>query len=256
MPYAQDARVTSMTMRKREREVTAPTVDVLAVGAHPDDAEIGCAGILLLAKRWGFKTGILDLTRGEASSRGTPAQREAETRDASEILGLSYRGCLQLKDTELVDSVPSAVAVAEVLRELQPSILLAPFPDDPHPDHVAAGQLTLRARFLSGVKSRSPNRPSRPKLFMWYPLQRFVSPTFALDITEVYETKRRAIEAHASQFSKTAKELGIVPVGIGDYLWHLESRSRFYGSLCDGRYGEVLIAPSTIPIKDLQGLLV
>ena len=230
------------------------SIDVLAVGAHPDDAEIGCGGLLCIAKTWEFTTGILDLTKGEAASRGTPEQRANETAAAAEILGLAYRESLGLRDTELMDSVLAASEIAAIIRNLRPRVILAPLPDDPHPDHVAAGQLVRRAAFLARIKSRGSGQPHAAGLLLYYPLQRYQDPTLALDITEVYETKRNAIEAHRSQFSKTAAELGIIPVGIGDYLWHLESRARFYGSLCGGKFGEVYVSPVPLVTSDLRSL--
>lgn len=231
-------------------------VDVLIFGAHPDDVECGVAGTALLLHQQSVKFAIVDLTKGEMGSRGTVEQRIREAEKAAEFLGASVRENLDLGDTALEDSLDSRRRVASVIRKYQPQIVLAPYWDDLHSDHVAAGEMVHNSVvYCSLAKLDDPNPPHKPQLFLYYLLHKYHQPTFIVDISDVFAKKVQAIQCYESQFSKTASEYGVVPVGIGDYLFHLESRNRYFGSLANIRFGEPLVSDQPLRLASLASLL-
>jgi bacillithiol biosynthesis deacetylase BshB1 len=228
---------------------TNSPVDVLIIGAHPDDIECGAAGIALVLKKRSIPFAIVDLTKGEMGSRGTTEQRLEEAQKSAKFLGACSRETLDLGDTTLTDSVESRQLIARVVRKYRPQLVLAPYWEDLHNDHAAAGLIVRHSKiYCSLSKLADSNPPHRPQQFLYYLLHNFYSPTFVVDISDVFTDKIRAIQCYQSQFSKTAAEYGVVPVGIGDYLFHIESRSRYFGSLINVRFGEPLIADQPIKI--------
>ncbi len=226
-------------------------VDVLLFGAHPDDVEWGAGGIALRLQQRGISFAIVDLTRGEMGSRGTPAEREEEARQAADFLGGVPRENLDMPDCSLVDTPQARQRIASVIRQYRPVIVLAPYWKDRHPDHVAAG-LTVRNAALSCTlkKSESPFAPHKPRNFLYYLLHHFGRPSIVVDISDIYERKIQLLRLHAPQFSRTAQEFGVLPQGSGDYLFGLESRDRFFGSLIGARHGEALVSDRPIAIRD------
>ncbi len=231
-------------------------VDVLFFGAHPDDVEWGAGGIALLLKDKGVSFGIVDLTNGEMGSRGTQAERETEARDAAEFMGANLRECLAMPDTRLADTPQARQDVANVIRQHRPALVLAPFWEDRHPDHVAAGMMVRNCALQCALKkSDSPYPPHKPLAFLFYMLHHFTHPTFVVNISDVYQRKLALLRLHASQFSKTAEEAGLLALGLGDYLFGLESRDRFFGSLIGQKHGEALISDRPIALGNLNQLL-
>jgi len=150
-------------------------VDVLAIGAHPDDVELHAAGTLLRLAALGYSTGIVDLTRGELATRGTPEERAAESAAAALELGLSHRSQLDLGDGHLADTLASRTAVAAVLRQLRPRLVLTHHRDQPHPDHTAAADIVGAAVYLAGLVRWHPSAdasPHRPTTLLSFGLAR------------------------------------------------------------------------------------
>jgi len=231
-------------------------IDVLIFGAHPDDVECGIGGTALLFHEQSITFTIVDLTKGEMGSRGTADQRIREAEKAAELLGAARRENLDLGDTALEDSLDSRRRVASVIRKYKPQLVLAPFWDDLHTDHIAAGLMIRNsAVYCSSAKFDDPNPPHKPQLVLYYLLHKYHPPTFIVDISDVYPQKVQAIQCYESQFSKTASEYGVVPVGIGDYLFHLESRNRYFGSLANVRFGEPLVSDQPLRLEGFAGLL-
>jgi bacillithiol biosynthesis deacetylase BshB1 len=217
-------------------------VDALFFGAHPDDVEWGAGGIALLLQQKKVSFAIVDLTRGEMGSRGTPEERYDEALRAADFLGGAARENLGLPDGGLVDSPSTRRQIAEVIRQYQPSLVLAPYWRDRHPDHTAAGRMVRNsALYCTLKKSGCSHAPHKPRAFLYYLLHDFVAPSFVVDISAIYARKLELLKLHESQFAKTAEEFGVVPHGLGDYLYGLESRDRFLGSLIGVRHGEALI---------------
>jgi N-acetylglucosamine malate deacetylase 1 len=221
-------------------------LDLLALAAHPDDAEAGCGGTLARAVADGRTVGIADLTAGELSTHGDPATRTAERDRASQILGLAVRVGLGLPDGGLEDSAAHRDALTELLRELRPRVLLAPYPQDRHPDHAAAGTLARATAFLAGVGRYRPGRePHRPAVVYHYMLHHPFTPSFVVDVGPVWERRAAAVAAYDSQFGGAAADARTAIAG-GTFLELLDARARFYGAMIGADRGEPFWSPGPI----------
>jgi bacillithiol biosynthesis deacetylase BshB1 len=223
-------------------------VDILLFGAHPDDVEWGAGGTVLKLQATGASFGIVDLTRGEMGSRGTAEERDQEAEDAASSMGARFRENLGLPDCGVVDSAENRKQIASVIRRWRPKLVLAPYWTDRHPDHAAAGNLIRNAAIYCTLKkSGDPNPPHKPSAYLYYLLHHFTQPGMVVNISEVYHRKLELLRMHASQFSKTAEGFGLLPLGMNDYLYGLESRDRFFGSLIGVHHGEAFV--SEVPLK-------
>jgi N-acetylglucosamine malate deacetylase 1 len=223
-------------------------VDILLFGAHPDDVEWGAGGTLLNLQRTGTSFGIVDLTRGEMGSRGTAEERDKEAYDAAEWMGARFRANLGLPDCGIIDTVENRKLIASVIRKWHPKLVLAPYWTDRHPDYAATGNLIRNAAIYCTLKKSSdPNPPHKPSAYLHYLLHHFTQPGIVVDISDVYPSKLELLRMHASQFSKTAEGFGVLPIGMNDYLFGLESRDRFFGSLIGVHHGEAFV--SEVPLK-------
>jgi len=232
--------------------VSALPVDILAFGAHPDDVEMCVGGLLIKMKKQGYRTGIVDLTRGEMGSRGTPLIRAQEAAEASRILEVDVRENLDLGDTRLAASYENVLAAARIIRKLRPSIILTSYLEDWHPDHAVAGKLVQQAFFQTRLVNLDLGFPPHyPRQIYYYPCHQPLIPTFVVDITSEFPRKMEAVSAYRSQISP-AKE-GEHPrrtIGISDYSFHLESRCRYFGSLINVKYGEALWVERPLKLDD------
>src|SRR5579862_3953105 len=165
-------------------------VDVLLIGAHPDDVEWGAGGIALLLRNSKISFAILDLTDGEMGSRGTPEERKVEAAMAAEFMVASARESLHLADCGLADAPEHRRRIASVIRRFRPKIVLAPLWEDRHPDHAAAGLLVRNSQlYCTLAKLDDPNPPHKPGAFLFYPLHQVVQPSFVVDTTAVFPDK-------------------------------------------------------------------
>ena len=233
-------------------------LDLLAIAAHSDDAELSCGGTLVAASRQGYRVGILDLTAGEMGSRGTPAIRRAEALHAAGILGVSWREVLGLPDAGITNSDDARQRVAAILRQLRPTIVIAPAPPPygRHPDHRAAAELIRDAAFLAGLrKYASESEPHRPRKILHTIAYRedYVKPTFVVDISDVFDTKVAAIQSYASQFEGATQAGEVYPTGeaLLDVVRH---QAAHYGSLIRCRYGEPFFTTETMRVDDIAAL--
>jgi bacillithiol biosynthesis deacetylase BshB1 len=226
-------------------------VDIVFFGAHPDDVEWGVGGTaLLLREKLSFA--IMDLTDGEMGSRGTPEERKVEAAAAAEFLGAKVRESLQLPDCGLVDSPENRRRIASVVRRLRPRMVVAPYWQDRHPDHAAAGLMVRNSQLYCTLKkSDDPHPPHKPDAFLFYPLHKLEQPSFFVDTSPVFERKLELLRIHRSQFAKTAQEFGVLAHGVSDYLFGLESRDRYMGSLIGAHFGEALIADQPVALRSL-----
>jgi bacillithiol biosynthesis deacetylase BshB1 len=238
-----------MTEDKQNQLKSDPSpVDILIFGAHPDDVEWGAGGTLLTLKAAGTSFGIVDLTRGEMGSRGTSEERTEEAEEAAAWMVARFRESLGLPDGGVLDSVESRNKIAIVIRRSSPKLVLAPYWEDRHPDHAATGHLVRNAAvYCTLKKSNDPNPPHKPSAYLYYLLHHFTHPGMVVDISDVYHRKLELLRMHASQFSKTAEGFGVLPLGMNDYLFGLESRDRFFGSLIGVHHGEAFV--SEVPLK-------
>jgi bacillithiol biosynthesis deacetylase BshB1 len=221
------------------------TVDILAIGAHPDDAEVGCAGLLLKAKARGLRTGILVLTQGEMGAFGDRETRVAEAEAAAAILGVDAFRILDMPDARLEPSYDNAVRTTQVIKELRPRLVLTPHFEDHHPDHKVVPQLVEQACYLATRQTVCPEHevliPQPQHLTFPMSFQRASRPTFVLDITNVYGTKQKALQAHGSQY--------------GPILFAVEIVARYYGMMITAAYGEGFINNGTIRLTDDLAIL-
>jgi bacillithiol biosynthesis deacetylase BshB1 len=223
------------------------------IAAHPDDAEISVGGTILRLVDAGRAVGVLDLTRGEMGSRGANASRDAETAAATELLGLAWRGNLDLPDGRVVADVAGRERVAALLRELAPDLVLAHHTDDLHPDHAACGRLAREGWYLSGLRKlaalASGGPPARrPARLLHFPGHLPIDPTYVVDVTGVWARKVAAIRAYATQLAPAhAGDKGDHFLFGADILARAEARARYWGERIGAAVGEPLLHVGALP---------
>jgi bacillithiol biosynthesis deacetylase BshB1 len=230
-----------------------PELDYLVVAPHPDDAELGAGGAILLLKSEGASVGVLDLTDGEPTPHGSPEIRRRETEAATAILGLDWRGNLGLPNRSLVNDLDARRRLAAVFRELRPRYLFAPYWDDAHPDHVAASALVDAARFWAKLtKTDLPGAPHYPGRIFYYfsvHLRLHPAPSFVLDVTRFHEAKMRALACYRSQFIDGR------PTTPPTLLDDLRDRARYWGWAIGAGHGEPFVCRESIGLRGLRDLL-
>jgi bacillithiol biosynthesis deacetylase BshB1 len=230
---------------------------VLAVGAHPDDVELGCGGLVARLATSGRVVGILDLTAGELGTRGDIELRRREAEAAAVALGVAWRSCLGLPDGGLDPTAKAQrAAVVQALRAAAPRVMLLPHLDDPHPDHAAAAELLRSAAFLAGVArwGGELGPPSRPRLLLAYPGPRQVLTTgVIIEVGSGYAAKRAALAAHRSQFDPATGPP--THLASGHYLAAVEGRDRATGNLIGCELAEGFGAVGPLAADELAWLL-
>jgi bacillithiol biosynthesis deacetylase BshB1 len=240
-----------------DRPAPEAPLDVLAVGAHPDDVEISCGGTLALATTQGYSVGILDLTRGELSTNGTPEIRAAEGVEAARALGVSGRWNAGLPDGGINSHDDGQTRqIAGWIRALRPSIVLVHFPRDRHPDHVEASLLLDRAGYLAGLRRYAAEGESfRPSARYHYASRVGFAPSFVVDVTEAWERKRVAILAHRSQVLREAAGARETALNDPSFIGRIEARAMHYGGMIGVRFGEPFHSEIPMGVQDLSGLI-
>jgi N-acetylglucosamine malate deacetylase 1 len=231
-------------------------IDLLAIAAHPDDAELTSGGTLLRMAAEGYATGILDLTRGETGTRGTPEKRLREAHAAGKILKVKVRRNLGLPDARLRVCDEYKQAVAEVIRELRPRTVILPYWDGRHPDHNAAAALGYEGCFIAGLKNYAMNGEAhRPFKVLYAAAYEGARPTFAVDITKFYDQRRRAILAYKSQFSPPKSERGgRVFLPLDELEERMSLQARHYGRMIDVKYAEAYVVKEIMEVDDVVNL--
>lgn len=233
--------------------------DVLAVFAHPDDAELSCGGALAKSADAGQRVGILDLTAGEMGSQGTPELRAREAEQAAAILGVSMRRCLGLPDSRLENTHEARVALAGVLRELRPRVVVTHWRVGRHRDHRLACEIVRDACFLSALrKLEAPGDPFRPLKLVYATAFREDAgpPSFVIDVTAHIDRKIRALEAYGSQFAGKTQAGEVFPGGDRPLLDQIRVRAAADGSLIRAAYGEPFHVDETMAVDTLAELSV
>ena len=231
------------------------TCDLLVFAAHPDDAELSCGGLLLLSAKQGRKTGVIDLTRGEMGSLGTPDLRVQEADAAAKVLGLSVRRNLGLPDGHLRDCDEYREIIVRIIRELRPQIIIGPPPEDHHADHMALSQLLRQSFFFSGVRKYLPELdPWRPKALLQHYSSRPIEPKCIVDITEVIEERFEAIRCYKSQFDVPQPKDFPIRLASSGFLDSIRSSLMHYGAMIGVPYGEPYKSETPLPVGDLVGL--
>lgn len=227
-------------------------LDLLAIAPHPDDVELTCGGTMLKMAQQGYRTGILDLTRGETGTRGTPETRLREATKAGKLLGVKVRRNLGLPDAHLRVCDEYKMAIAEVIRELEPRTVLLPYWEGRHPDHYTAATLGYEACFVAGLKNYSlAGRPFRPFKILYAAAYSDVRPTVAVDITAHYAQRRRAILAYVSQFRPAVKEKSRVVLPLDELEERMSDTAKRYGRMIGVKYAEGFVVREVLQIDDL-----
>lgn len=231
-------------------------VDILAIGAHPDDIELLCGGTLIRAQMLGRRTGILDLSAGELGSRGTRDIRAEEAERAAKVMGVSVRENLGLPDGGIVNTPETRARIAVVIRRVQPSVVITHSLHGRHPDHPVVAQLVRDACFVAGLGKVEPKTPPHRPRKVLHALsfrEDYQKPTFVVDITDAFEKKLQAVAAYASQFGDAVQAGEVYPNGepLGDLMRH---HAAHYGSLIRCRYGEPFHTTETMRVDDVSTL--
>ena len=231
---------------------TPRPLDLLVVAVHPDDAELGAGGTIIKLARAGKRVGVLDLTSGEPTPHGSDEKRIAETAAASDVLGIAWRKNLALPNRKLEPTIEARYAVASIFRQTRPRVILAPFWEDVHPDHVAASRLVDDARFWSKLsRTDMPGEPFYPpKLYYYFSVHlRLVErPSFVIDISETLEDKLRSVACYESQFGHRPAEF---PTLFDD----LRGRARYWGWSIGKAYGEPFASREAVGVPDFDAIL-
>ncbi len=232
-------------------------LDVLAVVAHPDDAELICGGSLLVSKEIGERTGVLDLTRGEMGSQGSPELRAREADAAAELLGLAVRRNAELHDANLQNTPKARIIVAGLLRELRPRTVITHWLQGRHPDHRAAAELVYDSAYLAGLKNfparGAPHRPHKVVHALSF-REEPQKPTFVVDISEQMDRKLAAVAAYNSQFGGTVQAGEIFPGGGRSLEEQIKAHAARVGSLIRVEYGEPFWTRETLQVPSLGAL--
>ena len=236
-------------------------VDILAIGAHPDDVELGCGGTLAKLISEGKKVAIVDLTQGELGTRGTNITRAQESSAASEILGISARENLKMKDGFILNSEEYQIQIVKMIRKYQPEIVLANAVDDRHPDHAKAAKLVSDACFLSGlVKIETEldgenQKQWRPKQVFHYIQWKHITPDFVIDISNFMEKKIEACLAYKTQFYDPNSNEPMTPIATKDFLESLTYRAQDLGRLSGVEFAEGFTTEKLLAFKNFDGII-
>ena len=215
--------------------------DVLAIAAHRDDVEQTCGGTMLRMAARGLRTAILDLTQGEAGTRGTAEDRAREAADAAKLLGVSWRQALNFPDGAIENTIANRIEIARVLRIVRPRVVILPYWQARHPDHAITGTLGYDACFASGLaKIGTGAPPHRPFKIVYASLYADVRPSFIVDISPFIEQRHAALMAYKSQYANQATGSGLF-VPEEEIRERTFAEARHYGLLAGVRYGEPFV---------------
>ncbi len=228
-------------------------LDILAFSPHPDDAELGCGGSLLLATDKGLRVAIADLSAGELSSRGTLEQRQREKEKTAELLGLCTRLLVGLPDSEIGTDLAHRLPIIQLIRETKPRLVLAPYRQDRHPDHTAASKLVQEACFFAGVSKIGTGRPHRPERVYYYMIHHPFTPSFVVDISTAWDRKMAVVAAYKSQFQPDGSGFETA-ISRPNFLHLLEARAIWFGAMIGAAHGEAFYLPGPVSVRELPGL--
>lgn len=233
-------------------------LDLLAFAPHPDDAEICCGGLLIKSASRGHRVGVVDFTRGELGSQGTPQERLAEAAAAGKIMGLAVRDNLGLPDGGLKSEEPQIRAVVKTIRAYQPKTLLIPYWHEKHPDHTECSLLSTKSVFLAGLRTFEPNLGAAftvPQV-IYYHMRYDFKPSFITDVSSVYDKKLQAIRCYESQIVRRPEAEPILAGQPGPlissprFMQSVEVRDRYYASMLGCDFAEPYLIKNALSISD------
>ncbi len=235
-------------------------LDILAFGAHPDDVELGCSGTIAKEVSLGKKVGIVDLTRGELGTRGSVPIRDAEAKNAAEILGISVRENLSMRDGFFVNDEQHQLEIIRRIRKYQPEIVICNAIDDRHIDHGKGSKLVSDACFLSGLRKIETVHEGvsqeawRPKVVYHYIQWKNIEPDFVVDISDFIDKKTAAIMAYSSQFYSENSNEPVTPIATKNFLESIHYRSQDLGRIVGVEYAEGFTAERYLAVNSLADL--
>jgi len=235
-------------------------IDILAIGAHPDDVELGCSGTIAKEIANNKKVAILDLTKGELGTRGSAEIREKEANDAAKILNVVFRENLNFKDGFFKNDEEHQLKLIQVIRKYKPDIILCNAIDDRHIDHPKGAKLVIDSCFLSGLKkivtkdNNKEQEPWRPLNIYHYIQWKNLKPDFVVDISDYFDIKIKAVKAFKSQFYNENEPVHNTPISTKNFIDSIEYRARDLGRLTDVDYAEGFIT-ARLPLIDSISLL-
>ena len=230
-------------------------LDVLAVGAHPDDIELTCSGTILKLVRQGRSVGIVDLTEGELGTRGSRQLRQEEAASASKVLGVNVRENLRIPDGNILINRENLLKVIRAIRAYRPEILLFPYWKDRHPDHEHAHTLCREAMFYAGlakietVAEGTPQPPHRPGRWFHFMQWEEFTPSFVIDVSDVWPDRMKSILSYRSQFYDSNSKEPETVLSSPDFIDFLETRGKYYGDMIGAAYGEPFLAGKTLAFR-------
>jgi bacillithiol biosynthesis deacetylase BshB1 len=229
-------------------------VDIIFFAAHADDLELCCGATIAKLASSGKTVGMLELTKGEMGTRGTPETRKSEADSASRILGAAFRQQLDLGDGGLRTGREEELQVVDALRRFTPSVVFAPWPDERHPDHARAGRLVTDAWFYAGLRAlKGAHEAFRPQAVIYYIMNYMVPPSFVVDVTAAWPTKMKAIAEFKSQFHNPGSKEPETFISKSGFLELIEARGRHFGGLIGAAYGEAYVTKQPPKIDDVIG---
>lgn len=235
-------------------------LDILAIGSHPDDVELGCSGTIAKEVHRGKKVGIIDLSRGELGTRGTALTREKEAQDAAKILGIAVRENLEFADGFFENDKQHQLEVIKIIRKYQPDIVLCNAIDDRHIDHARGSQLVSDACFLSGLMKietelEGKNQEHwRPKQVYHFIQWKHIEPDFVVDITGFMATKMKAVLAYKTQFYDANSKLPETPISSKNFTDSVDYRARDLGRIIGVEHAEGFTAERYVGVDSLFDL--
>lgn len=236
-------------------------LDILAFGVHPDDVELGCAGTIMAAIDQGKKVGIVDLTRGELGTRGTPATRTQEAAAAANIMGVSIRENLDMADGFFANDEAHQRKIISIIRKYKPDIILANAPEDRHPDHGRSAKLVSDAAFLSGLRKVESmldgvaQEAWRPAYTFHYIQDRFIQPSFVIDITKYMDRKIEAVLAYSTQFNSPDNSEPQTYISSPQFLETVKARALMLGKRIGVGYAEGYITEKIIGFSNFDAII-
>ncbi len=236
--------------------MSTPPIDLLAIGAHPDDVELFCGGTVAKMVAAGRSVVVAHLSAGERGTRGSREERLAEADAAAKILGVEWH-VLDCGDTRMENTESNREQIIRLIRELKPTIVLTHDPNDRHPDHRKANEMVTDACFYAGVGGIETDHPRHRPQGVFY----FIgngkgqqSPQFVVDVTTTFEQKMQSLKAYQSQFFNPAYQGADTYIASERFWLSLEGRARMFGSLIDANYGEAFVSDRPLPVGDPTAL--
>ena len=226
-------------------------LDAIAIGAHPDDIELYVGGTLIKLASLGYKTGVIDMVRGELGSRGTPQLRAQEAKASAKVLRVFVRENLRLKDGQIFDTPDARLRVVKALRKYRPELVFTHYWDDKHPDHVYTSRIVTQACYLSGLaKINTGQERFRPHKIFYFQLPYHVQPSFYVDVSAHFPRKMEAVRCFKSQLFDPDSMEPETYLSVPQFLSAHQSVDRYYGKLIQAEYAEAFYCKDPIGIQD------